>query len=494
LVGLLLSHACVLPVLGYGEPDSSGHPTYNERANHVFLNAVRIAPSQYKQVYMSGYSPSPASILGSTYPAVHPVYLEPNLVSSSYFHSNDMATNNCFSHPSCDGTDTFARIKSYYTCSGTMGENIAAGYSSPLDTNNQWLCDSTGSACAADGSGSDGHRSNMMSNGYKATGVGYAYNSAATYRYYWTQDFGGSECKSVTNPVFGGSHYIASGTTKFIAVYYTSPAVAPSTAQVVIGGTSYNLALDIGANGAGTYALSQTAGTGCRSYYFTFGSVRYPDTGCLVTYGEGSCTTSFDASCSGTSSAAATTAATSAATTAATSAASTSHATSAVSTTHSATSTTSSISSTSGSTTGGGVYYIYSSSNQNGWSLQYNSGLTATNSFTYNGKTGLEVAFGSTSSNNFILINHSPVVTNIWSTLQFYAAASASESFLVYFNGGYYQTKSVTTAWQFFSIPLTSLANPATGQPYAAFGSPNQLVFASSGPSYTLYLSGIALV
>jgi hypothetical protein len=52
LVGLLLSHACVLPVLGYGEPDSSGHPTYNERANHVFLNAVRIGMPYLFLIYI----------------------------------------------------------------------------------------------------------------------------------------------------------------------------------------------------------------------------------------------------------------------------------------------------------------------------------------------------------------------------------------------------------------------------------------------------------
>eukprot|EP00026_Physarum_polycephalum_P007860 Phypoly_transcript_07930.p1 GENE.Phypoly_transcript_07930~~Phypoly_transcript_07930.p1 ORF type:complete len:494 (+),score=64.19 Phypoly_transcript_07930:61-1542(+) len=488
LVGLLLSHACVLPVLGYGEPDSSGHPTYMERANHVFLNAVRIAPSQYKQVYMAGYSPSPSGILGSTYPAVPPVYLEPALVSSSFFHSNDMATHNCFSHPSCDGTDTFQRIESYYSCSGNMGENIAAGINDPLGTNNQWLCDQSGSACAADGSGGDGHRENMMNHVYQAAGVGYAYNSGSTYKSYWTQDFGGAECKSVSNPVYSGSHYISSGNTKFIAVYYTSPAVAPSSANVVIGGTSHSLSLDIGAKGAGTYAYTQPEGSGCQSYYFTFGNVRYPDTGCLVTYGEGSCTTSFDSTCGGTNGGAATTSASSShATTASTASSTTSRTTSTHSTTSSATSTT-------GSTTGGGGYYIYSSSNQNGWNLQYNSGLAATNSYTYNGRTGLKVVFGGSDSTDFILINHSPAVTNVWSTLQFYAAASTSGSFLVYWNGGYYQTKSVTTSWQLFSISLSDLADPSTGKPYTALGSPNQLVFEANGNAYTLYLSGIELV
>jgi hypothetical protein len=32
----------ILPAAGYGEPASSGHPTWQERANLVFVNAVRI--------------------------------------------------------------------------------------------------------------------------------------------------------------------------------------------------------------------------------------------------------------------------------------------------------------------------------------------------------------------------------------------------------------------------------------------------------------------
>lgn len=489
-------------VKGYGEPDASGHPNWQERANHVYLNAVRIAPSQYKTVYMAGYSPSPSSILGTTYPARPPLYLEPKLVSSAYAHSNDMATHGCFAHDSCDGTPVFTRIASYYSCSGTMGENIAAGYADPLDTNNQWLCDEVDSACAADGSGNDGHRSNIMFSSYAVVGTGFAYNATSTYRNYWTQDFGGTACAPApTSPVYGASHRVKSGVTRFIGVYYTSPAVAPTSANVVIGGTAYPLTLDIGASGAGTYFVEQTSGTACRSYYFTFGSVRYPDTGCLVTYGEGTCTTSFDATCGGTSSAAATSTsavATTAKVTSASAASTTAKVTSSsTSTTAKVTSTTKSATVTTGSssTTGGGTYYLYSTALQNSWTLQYNTGATVTNSYVYSGVTGLRADVTTSSSSNFVMFNHVPAVTNIWTTLHFNIAASASGTVWVFFNSGYYQVITVTTTWQAVSIPLTSLANPSTGSPFTQFGSPNQLVFSNAGTAaITLYLNNVALV
>lgn len=467
--------------MGYGEPDSSGHPNYQERANHLFLNAVRIAPSQYRTTYMAGWSPSPSGILVS-YPAVAPVYWEPKLGQSAYYHSNDMAVNGCFQHPSCDGTDTFTRIGSYYSCSGTMGENIAAGYSDPLSTSNQWLCDATGtpSACAADGSSAAGHRTNMMSANYKAAGVGYAYSASSTYKYYWTQDFGGTVCAPVpTNPVYSGSHRVSGGSTKFIALYYTSAGTAPSSANVVIAGTSYALTLDIGTAGKATYAYSQTSGAACRSYYFTFGTTRYPDTGCLVTYGEGSCTTSFDATCGGTTSATVTS--TTAAATATTKAA-TSTTKAATSTTKAATSTT-----TTTTTTGGGsTYYLYTSSLQNGWTTYANSGVTLTHTQTYNGQTGLKAVLPTTSNGNWFWFTHSPQVTNVWTSLQFYAAASASGSFQVYFNGYYVSAKTVTTAWQFYSISFASLGAPATLP---------QLIFQNTGSStLTLYLYNVMFV
>jgi uncharacterized protein YkwD len=38
---------------------------------------------------------------------------------------------------------------------------------------------------------SAGHCRNIMSGSYRSIGIGYALNTGATYRHYWTQDFGG---------------------------------------------------------------------------------------------------------------------------------------------------------------------------------------------------------------------------------------------------------------------------------------------------------------
>ena len=57
-------------------------------------------------------------------------------------------------------------------------ENIAAGNANAAGTFAQWKA----SAC---------HNTNMLSSSYKVIGIGRAYSSASTYKWYWTTDFGG---------------------------------------------------------------------------------------------------------------------------------------------------------------------------------------------------------------------------------------------------------------------------------------------------------------
>jgi hypothetical protein len=379
-----------------------------------------------------------------------------------------------------------------------MGENIAAGYSDPLATSNQWLCDETGGACAADGSGADGHRENMMSSIYKAVGVGYDYSASSTYKHYWTQDFGGAPCAPApTNPIYGGSHRISGSNIKFIAVYYTNPSVAPSSAAVIIAGTSYALTVDIGTGGQATYAFTQAKGSACRPYYFTIGSSRYPDTGCLVTYGEGTCVTSFDATCGGTTAATSATSSTTAtvATSSATStvATATTAATTSKTTTAAATTaavTTAAATSSATSTTGSGsIYYLYSSSLQNGWVTSANQGVIIVNPATYQSQTALKVTLTTSTNTMWFQFKHTPAVPKTWTTLQFYAATSANSNIYVFFNGYYTVQKSVTPTWQLFTIPFSSMGAPAS------LGNPAGLVFMNGGSStVTLYLYNVAFL
>ncbi len=105
------------------------------------------------------------------------------LDEAARYHSADLGQDNYFEHDSYDrsGGDlvfvcgTWTRIGKYYT--GAMGENIAAGQSSPESVLFSWM-------------NSTGHRNNILSTNNWEIGVGYATTSGSDYPRYWTQDFG----------------------------------------------------------------------------------------------------------------------------------------------------------------------------------------------------------------------------------------------------------------------------------------------------------------
>lgn len=97
-------------------------------------------------------------------------------------HSQDMATNNFFSHTGSDGSSPGQRITQAGYSWYTYGENIAAGYSSPSSVVAAWM-------------GSAGHRANILNNCFQDIGVGYVYDETDTYpggtwgyTHYWTMD------------------------------------------------------------------------------------------------------------------------------------------------------------------------------------------------------------------------------------------------------------------------------------------------------------------
>jgi len=280
---------------GYGVPQQ-GYPGWNERALLVLTNAVRLAPLDYRAKYASDFSPSIAAAHAlEAYPAVGPLRSNLALDESARAHSLDMGTHNCFQHNSCDGTAWNVRIASYYSLSGTMGENIAAGYPAPADPRyamSMWLCDASGGSCCADGASCDGHRRNMMSSGYQALGTGYANVAGSSYENYWTQDFGGA-FDGGSPPLVDGSHILfPSGSLTFLANYVD--ASPPRSLVVVLEGSAVSMAVSLGTSSRGTRAATVAVGSGCRSYHFeavdASGSPwRYPAAGEFRTHGERSC-------------------------------------------------------------------------------------------------------------------------------------------------------------------------------------------------------------
>jgi uncharacterized protein YkwD len=107
-----------------------------------------------------------------------PLQVSIALTNASDYHSTDMATKNYFSHDSQDGTTWSARIKRYYNYNTYYAENIAAGNAGGDAAFTQWK-------------NSPGHDANMKGTNYRVIGIARAYNASATYKWYWTTDFGG---------------------------------------------------------------------------------------------------------------------------------------------------------------------------------------------------------------------------------------------------------------------------------------------------------------
>ncbi|MDG6102706.1 CAP domain-containing protein [Dactylosporangium aurantiacum] len=103
-----------------------------------------------------------------------PLAYNAKLATAARKHSQDMATNDYFSHTSQDGTSFATRITNAgYKWSGAA-ENIAKGQRTPADVMNAWM-------------NSAGHRANILNCGLKDLGVGLAYQGKTPI---WTQDFG----------------------------------------------------------------------------------------------------------------------------------------------------------------------------------------------------------------------------------------------------------------------------------------------------------------
>ena len=283
----------------YGVP-VGGYPTWRERAILTVTNAARMTPAEYRvsAFYSTPFNPSLAvtGVMESRYPAQPPFWYHVDLGRAARQHSQEMADRNYFSHNSVDGGSPFTRIRSYYTLSSTVGENIAAGNSDPVRTVHQWLCDRTTSdagtsICCLDGQACDGHRRGIMNANFRALGTGYGYASTATYGHYWTQDFGGAAVPPYP-PLTDGAHLLPTGATRFVA--NVSAGAAVQSVSVVVDGVSSAMALELGTASRGTWFVSMGRAAGCRSYHFEAvdgaGVLwRYPAQGEFRTREEGGC-------------------------------------------------------------------------------------------------------------------------------------------------------------------------------------------------------------
>ena len=111
---------------------------------------------------------------GSFAPA-GPLTWSTQLTQAAAAHSQDMVTNNFFSHTGSSGSTLSTRVNATGYAWSALGENIAAGYGTVNIVMDGWM-------------DSDGHCSNIMNPGFQHIGVGY--HPGGQYGHLWTQVFG----------------------------------------------------------------------------------------------------------------------------------------------------------------------------------------------------------------------------------------------------------------------------------------------------------------
>lgn len=144
-----------------------------------------------------------------------PLRIDRRLGDAAAFHNDWMARNGCFSHNCPNEPPPLTRMRNagYPAVSG--GENIAAGYTSPLATVNAWM-------------NSPGHRAAILNTTWPDLGCHYLAAPNTYYRHYWTCNFARSNegPPPTPRPTFQPSPAPSATMTQ-------QPTVLPPTATVV---------------------------------------------------------------------------------------------------------------------------------------------------------------------------------------------------------------------------------------------------------------------
>ncbi len=156
-----------------------------------------------------------------------PLVANAALTTAAVRHSQDMATNDFFSHTGSDGSNPGQRITQAGYVWYTYGENIAAGYSSPSSVVAGWM-------------GSAGHRANILNHCFQDIGVGYVYDTGDTYPggtwgyiHYWTMDLAARTyaCLTLTpTPTMTGAAIATPTPTRTASRTFTATATRTPTA------------------------------------------------------------------------------------------------------------------------------------------------------------------------------------------------------------------------------------------------------------------------
>jgi uncharacterized protein YkwD len=107
-----------------------------------------------------------------------PLWENAALTNAAEGYAAYMASADFFSHTGPDGSTVASRAAAAGYVGWTwLGENIAAGQSTPEQVFQAWM-------------NSPSHRTNMLSPSAREIGIGHGYGAGARYRHYWTMSLG----------------------------------------------------------------------------------------------------------------------------------------------------------------------------------------------------------------------------------------------------------------------------------------------------------------
>jgi uncharacterized protein YkwD len=149
-------------------------------ANAAAAGGILSAADKQTALNLINAARAKARLCGRTsYRAAAPVTWNPQLEQAAQRHSDDMASHNLFSHTGSDRSTPATRISATGYRWRTLGENIAAGYTTTQSVIDGWLK-------------SPGHCANIMNGSFKEIGLARQINSSTRYGTYWTLDLAAS--------------------------------------------------------------------------------------------------------------------------------------------------------------------------------------------------------------------------------------------------------------------------------------------------------------
>lgn len=165
------------------------------------------------------------------------------LGSAAYVHNQDMIANGFFAHTSAsNGSTPSQRASVAGNPSTAIGENIAAGQTSPASVMSAWM-------------GSSGHRANILGTSYTHIGISRVNN-------HWTQVFGNAGCSGSTSTTSTttstNTTSSSSDNSNLQSTTNTAPQIDPGLcgSTIALSGTTTGVACRLlNANGVGNQAV-----------------------------------------------------------------------------------------------------------------------------------------------------------------------------------------------------------------------------------------------